>query len=460
LQLAPYCSADKAQLRRAAFAALMLNSAETASGRPIDELYRRFTEAATWLYGRPAYTSLSDIAAFLKRERITTVAAAADDKTLTKLAAELKKSKPIDGFAVKYVSGCRDGIYFLPQPARIDDEVLRAMTDRTKNAERAFPKALDVFAAFGSRTAADKLLIDNREDTLWKAYPARLAETKAEILSVEDWDGSLYDKRLECPAAMLQKSRPVPVFMQKQSWNEKNLTTASASWMKSKRDMLLYGAIPDYPEPLDTAVVCDRLPEPVTLGYVEPNLPFWKSLRERIAGTDKVLKKYNLTTDSLSSRTKTMLRYAAFMEDATRKELNNQRLPDEAYRFIAHIGDSIEQFTLSMIEPCIDRWSWAAGTDKSVAISEEVYRRNVTGSPKNGTLYAATGNANAVYVIVEIDGYLYLTKGAMFGYYEFPMPKGKDPGEKDWREMLRQLTTLIRRDYDDYSSVGDSIVVK
>ena len=47
-----------------------------------------------------------------------------------------------------------------------------------------------------------------------------------------------------------------------------------------------------------------------------------------------------------------------------------------------------------MIKPEIDRWEWTAGTDKSIAVSH-------------------------IYVVVEIDGYLYLTKGAVFKYHEF-----------------------------------------
>ena len=31
-----------------------------------------------------------------------------------------------------------------------------------------------------------------------------------------------------------------------------------------------------------------------------------------------------------------------------------------------------------------------------------------------------------IYVIVEIEGYLYLTKGATFSYHEFSMPQGKE----------------------------------
>ena len=125
------------------------------------------------------------------------------------------------------------------------------------------------------------------------------------------------------------------------------------------------------------------------MGYVEPALPFWTKLREWVELTNKTLTDYQLANDTLTAFSNRMHRYVAMMEDAARRELNNERLSDETYRFIAQIGDSIQHFTLAMIEPQIDRWDWTAGTDRAVDI-------------------------HRIYVIVEIDGKLYLTKGATF----------------------------------------------
>jgi hypothetical protein len=68
-----------------------------------------------------------------------------------------------------------------------------------------------------------------------------------------------------------------------------------------------------------------------------------------------------------------------------------------------------------------------------------MYPGNVAGSPSNEVPYAVTGNINNIYVIVEIDGHLYLTKGATFSYLEFSMPRGKELKDEDWQEMRRKL---------------------
>ncbi|MDR1153842.1 MAG: DUF3160 domain-containing protein [Bacteroidales bacterium] len=425
LQLAPFCGSNKARLQRAVLVTVALQTARTKSGVSAMDEYSRLSGTMEWFAGQPAYRSILDAALLLKKERITNITAALDARLPAKLSAMIDQTASGNA-PVKYPAACRDGIYFVPQPAYTDDELLQAMTDPALDSKRPFPKAMDVLAAFGSRAAFDKLFLEDREDTVWTAYPAQMAKMTEKMLRFRDWNVSSYNKRLECMLAMQQKPRYSPVFAQKQAWNRKKIETSSALWVKMKHDVLLYGVVPDHPEPPDAAALPDSLPEPLTMGYVEPALPFWVKLREWLELTDKTLEKYRLTTDTLTVYSARLHRYITLMEDAARRELNSERLPDDTYRFIAHVGDSIYRFTLAMIEPEIDRWDWTAGTDRTVAVLEKAYRRHIAGSPSNGSLYAAVGNIDNIYVVVEIDGYLYLTKGAALRYDEFSMPEGTD----------------------------------
>ena len=372
LQLAPYCSDNKAQLQQAVLLAQALQTAKTQSGMFAMDVYSQLTEAMEWFTGRPACTSLLDVALLLKKERVTTISVALDAQLLTKVTTMTKSAAvPV----VKYSAVCRNGIYFVSQPDYMEE---------------------------GS-------------------------------------DASSFNKRFECIQAIQQASDNSPVFAQKQAWNRKILETSSALQVKMKHNLLLYGVVPDHFEPLTIAAPVDTFSQPLTMGYVEPALHFWTKLREWVELTDKTLKNYRLSTDTLNALSARLHKYVSIMENAVRMELNNERLPDETYRFIAHIGDSIQQFTQSMIEPEIDRWDWTAGTDRSVAVFEKVHQRDVTGKLTNDILYAATGNVNNIYVIVEIDDYLYLTKGATFSYHEFTMPREKELKDEDWQEIRRKL---------------------
>ena len=379
LQLSPYCSSDKVQLQRAVLAGMALQTAKTSSGVAAIDVYSRLYGAMGWFVGEPASASLLDVALLLKKERVAGIAAALDAKMLAKAGAVIGKASSGNFSALKHAVACRNSVCFLPQPAYMDDEVLHVIAPSTPDTSGVFSKVPDIF-------------------------------TNERMLRFKDWNVSSYNKRLECLLAMQQKTAPNPVFAQKQAWNRKKHETTLASWVKLKHDVLLYGVVPDHPEPLSTAAESDTLPAPVTLGYVEPALPFWTKLREWVELTDMTLKKYQLVTDTLAAQTELLHFYVALMEDAARKELNSERPDDDTYRVIAHIGGLVEDFTLSMITPQIDRWAWAEGTDKSVAVFEKIYRS----SAENGVLYAATGNAGNIYVIAEIDGRLYLTKGAVF----------------------------------------------
>jgi hypothetical protein len=74
------------------------------------------------------------------------------------------------------------------------------------------------------------------------------------------------------------------------------------------------------------------------------------------------------------------------------------------------------------------------GPDKTIALTVDIYTRNVPGCPKNAILHEATGYGNTIHVLVEINGLLYLTRGAVFSYYEFPYETRLT--DEDWIKLL------------------------
>jgi hypothetical protein len=425
LQLAPWCGNSRTQLQRAALLAIALQTAKTESGASAMEVYARLLGSLQWFAGQPAVPSMLDAALLLKKERATNITAALGARVQAKLK-ELANRNTSGASAVRYPSTCGNGIWIAPQPAFADEDVLRAMADPSPDAQRPFPKALDVLAAFGSEAAFNQLFVEDRQDTLWGDYSERMAMMSVQKRQFNSWDASSYHKRLQGVLALLQQPSGSSAFARRSAWNRKMLTSASAAWVKMKHSVLLYGEIPDHAPPLPATSMADSLLQPLAIGYVEPALPFWTRLREWVELTAQTLERHQLQTDTLIACTNRLHRYVAMLEDAARLQLHNERLPDEALRWMAHAGDSICQFTLMMIVPEIDRWEWAAGTDRSVAVAEKVFRRDVAGSASNGTLHATTGHVNNLYVIVEIEGLLYLTKGAAFSYTEFPMPLDAD----------------------------------
>ena len=46
------------------------------------------------------------------------------------------------------------------------------------------------------------------------------------------------------------------------------------------------------------------------------------------------------------------------------------------------------------------------------------------------------GQVNSIITIVEIDGYLYMTRGAMYSYYEIPEYSKSYIGQRQWQKLL------------------------
>jgi hypothetical protein len=89
-------------------------------------------------------------------------------------------------------------------------------------------------------------------------------------------------------------------------------------------------------------------------------------------------------------------------------------------------------------------WSDVVSTDKKVAVVADVF----TASGENVAidnkcvLYEGVGPAYEIYVVVEIDGSLYLTRGAVLSYREFTRlisdPRMTD---EEWQEELKKSPT-------------------
>jgi hypothetical protein len=446
LQLAPYCRENEQQLKDAVFVAALLNSAiPAADGRSLMELYKSVFEPIVFLIGAPDNLSVMDIAAYLDQKNIRSTKAALQNETVEQVNRLLiETAKTRNRISPKLEESCHDKINFMPARYLVDSEILNALADVEKNAKRAFPKGLDVFAALGSQAATDVLLNTLQEDKQWNQYLPSLKALQAKFNRYSEWDVSVYNKWIESLLSLQKTDKSYPVFMQLPAWNIKNLNTALASWTDLKHDALLYSE-----QPLAAECGGGGPPDPITMGYVEPNVLFWEKLNELLRLTDQVLTRNKLMTDELKYRTEQLSDKVKFLLAVSKKELKKEKLTEAEYNTIAYFGASIEYFTLSVIDVDVtpDLWELVQGPDKSIAVVADVYTRNVPDCNKNGILHEAVGKADNLFVLVEIEGNLYLTKGAVFSYYEFVRPERLD--DETWQEMLENKEAPDRPQWMD-----------
>lgn len=436
LQTACFCREQEEQLKRAIFQAAVLCAYKGTGETPLKELYEHIYTPLTFLMGETDNLSIWDIAQILEKNNAGHIEDALAPEQIEKVnQALIELAKHKNKIKPKIEISCRDKINFMPQRYLADNEVIQELVDVNPNSRRAFPKGLDVFAAFGVGSAETLLNDFYKEPDNWSEYSKELQKLKDKFKATKPTQVSVYELWMKSLFTMQQTDKNNPGFMQTPEWGYKNLNTALASWAELKHDAILYGEQP-------MAAECGGVgpPDPIVVGYVEPNLPFWKSMSGILQATRLILEQNDCLTDDLKGKTEQLNDYVNFLIQVTEKELRGEKLTEPEYRTLEYMGSSIEYFTLSVLDPDLDldHWSLVEGPDKSIAVVADIYTRNIRGCNKNGILHVATGNANNIYVVVEIEGNLYLTRGATFSYYEFVQPLDTRLTDEEWQKMLEE----------------------
>ena len=230
----------------------------------------------------------------------------------------------------------------------------------------------------------------------------------------------------------------MPYFMLTPEWDKKDLNAVLASWAELKHDAILYAKQPAGAE-------CgggEDIPDPVVKGYVEPNVGFWKKAIELLDNTEKLLKQENMLPEKVKDATERMREEAEFLLRISEKELAGQEPTDEEYDQIKAVGATIEYISLDLIrseDQYLMGWSDVQGADKKVALVADVYTANADNNPNKSILFEAVGDADEIYVVVEIGGYLVLTRGAVFSYREFIQSIDEQRlTDEEWQEQLKK----------------------
>jgi len=427
LQTAPFCLDDDTQLRCATQSASVLNNTG------LFEKYKAILEPLNFIIGQPDNVSFLDVSEVLREMSLDADLILTDTVTLGVLRYNLQQTaKSKNQIRPKQAKSCIDKINFMPQRYLADNEVLQELVDvKSATSKRPFPKGLDVMAAFGSESA--ERLINKEENETWESYPKILSKLKEEMSTVE-WDETVYNKWIYSLMELQKQDSRYPYFMQSSQWEKKNLNSSLASWAELKHDAILYAE-----QPMASECGGAGPPSPITVGYVEPNVAYWKAVIELLDLTTDVFKRNNIHQEDISRITTGLKENAEFLLLASEKELKGEKLSEQEYDQIEYIGSTFEWLTLDLVkekEQYLEGWHNVKGPDKSVAVVADIYTSNADNNPDPGVLHVATGNVNDIYVVVEIEGYLYLTKGAVFSYHEFNQPLGVRLTDEEWQSLV------------------------
>ena len=397
--------------------------------------YDKIDNLITLLMGKHDNLSLLQVIAEVDKTGMSMDELLNDDKEIAKLTKVLNEiGNKQTRIRPKFEKTSHNKINVMPQRYQPDAEVLQEMVDYDSNpTKRGIPKGIDVMAAMGV-TAAEQILKEEKTD--WKQLLPNLDKMKKRMDEI-DWSETTATQWMETLKVLTTGTdSKSPYFMQNPNWSKKDLNAALASWVELKHDAILYAKQPMGAE-------CgggENVPEPVVKGYVEPNVKFWKKASELLENTAKLLKDQNMMTEKIEGVTERLREEVEFLHRVSEKELAGKILTDEEYDQISYIGATFENISLDLLRmPNQNLYNWVdiEGADRKVALVADVYTANADNNKNKAILFEAVGDADEIYVVVEIGGYLYLTRGAVLSYREFVQPIDQPRlTDEEWQKQL------------------------
>lgn len=334
---------------------------------------------------------------------------------------------------------------FMGQRYIPDSEILQKLV---KPIIRPMPKGLDVMGVLGSDRAYELLTGLYNENGNWSEYPDRFKAMKEKFAALPDatWRSNMYYGWLWVLKSFTGAAgKGYPSFMTNRAWQDKSLNTALASWAELRHDTILYGK--------QSGAECGggEAP-PVIKGYVEPNTDVYERLLWLTRYSRENLSARQILPSDLENRMQNFEDLLQFLIDCSVKELNNEELTPQEYDRIQIYGGTLEYLTSSLAENGMRWFEITSETDKNMALIADVHT-----TPKS-YLEEGVGPASEIYAVVPIGGKLYLTRGAVFSYYEFVSDKrltdeewqksftgGKRPAMPDWTDSFTDRNSAERK---------------
>ena len=420
LQTVPFQTDKEEDMKKALMLAQLIGH-----NTKLTKLYKQLTEPMTYLMGQPDDVSILQVWQLHQQEP--------DFKKLCKKIDEIAEKQT--RIRPKFLRTSRNKVCLMPQRYQPDAEVLQEMVDYdSETTKRKAPKGLDVFAAMGV-SAAEKILVDElNEPNRWGKYTTNLKRMKKRMNEIK-WSENASTQWMSALKTIADKPQHAPYFMLTPEWDKKSLNAMLGSWTELKHDAILYAK-----QPMGAECGGAGPPDPIVKGYVEPNIQFWQKAIDLLKENKKILTTHDLLTEKIANANQQLIEQAEFLLAMSKKELKGEVLKDVEYDQLEYIGAKFENMSLDLLRDSEHEfWSWEAiqGPDRKVALVADVYTANADNNPDKSILYEAIGDADEIYVVVEIGGYLWLTRGAVFSYREFDRPIDEQRmNDEEWQQYL------------------------
>jgi len=220
-----------------------------------------------------------------------------------------------------------------------------------------------------------------------------------------------------------------PSFMQKEAWAWKDLNTALCSWAELRHDTILYAK-------QSMAEMGGMMKdEEIPAGYVEPNIELYAKLLRLTKYTRLNLENRGLLDEKLKTSVEDMEKFMETLLAISVKELQEEPLSKEENEFIRTIGGLLEKFQIDFSEKEDGTYRLMSEENSTMALISDYHTVAPNSEGPGGVIEAAVGLPHEIYVVVPINGKLYLTIGSVMRYYEFLSQERLT--DEQWIQMLK-----------------------
>ena len=366
-----------------------------------------------------------------------------NDEALAKIMEGLEELPPPQ-VASSY--SAEDGISyeicfrFMGQRFTLDAAIMQKLV-APEVSGRGLPSVLDFLAALDSDTAETILKAQGTMDFPNYEENLHAAEEEMDALPEEFWQSSLYAGWQQVLLPLLEdKEEGYPTFMQNGAWAVKTLETFAGSFAELKHDTVLYSKQTMAEGDFDPPVKDDH-------GYVEPEYEVYGRLAALAQRMLSDLQDSDLVSEEDIAHLELLKTLAETLRDISVKELLEEPLTDEDYTFIRSYGESLGHLWTD-IKNSMYGDEYITYNDMPASIVVDI----ATDADAGAVLEIGTGQPNAIYVVVPIDGTLRVARGAVYDYYEFAWDGSDRLTDSQWRKIQNW-----QHDEDGYLPGGKTV---
>lgn len=323
----------------------------------------------------------------------------------------------------------------------------------TQQNPRVWPMGLDVAAALGSQRA-QSLLTGPLHQNRYAHYTQQLASQRRlyAVLPNSAWHQNLYYGWLHTLQAVLAPSPAgAPAFMRNTAWADKSLATGLGSWAELRHDTLLY-AKQVY------GLGAGGPPPPYRMPYVEPVPLVYARLLELIHSFKNTLAGEGLL-DHLQQPIDRIPAQSAqsFLVPPPPRGDAGYRAAIDSFAALVALAQRVASVELHGGTPSNADAVTLAKVGQELAVVDDFFQDNAaskalrpeqkqvsviadifTEPASRQVLEEGVGNVLPLYVVVSINGRRWLTKGAVYSYYEFHWPMSNRLTDAAWQQMAHR----------------------